>query len=585
MPRRVFAAIAIAAVVAGIAAIALRPERGVPDDAPNLDAMAKAVGSEVMLHVQRGHVPGRSGDIMLVPRPHRYIIGDWDLRTLGSDRPTTATSHPNPWAYLSRVPIIVYGEKWVPRDATSTDEVDIADLAPTYSKLLGVSDFTAEGDPLEGVDLRPTRLPRAIVTVVIDGGGWNVLQRHPDAWPSIRRIQAGGTTYQNATIGSAPSITGALHATFGTGSYPIHHGINGNQLRDDDGKNVDSYLDNADPRFLQLPTVSELWDEQNGNEPVVATVSYEGWHLGMIGHGAQRDGGDRDVAALWDVEADRWWINEDYYTLPEYLDPTNITRLEGYEQDLDERDGVIDDSWFGHTLEQVQEEDARGIKRMRPGTPALARFTGDAVIDVLRNERIGRDETTDLYWIEMKMPDYAGHIFTIGSGEEEDVLAETDRQIGRLKRALDRFVGRDRYLLAISADHGQQPLADEGGGWRIDSTELERDIESRFGPVVEKVTPVDIYLDRAAIDREKVDPVDIARYIGTYTIRDNIREGKPGLDRVPVYRMSERLFAGAFPSAYLQELTEPAIAALGRGDYPEGDLYRAGSDEDRPVTS
>jgi Type I phosphodiesterase / nucleotide pyrophosphatase len=120
----------------------------------------------------------------------------------------------------------------------------------------------------------------------------------------------------NATLGSAPSITGALHATFGTGSYPREHGIPGNQMRGADAKNTDTWLQNADPRYLELPTVSELWDEQNGNRPIVATVSYEGWHLGMIGHGAQRHGGDKDIAVLWEAEDDNWFINEDYYELP-----------------------------------------------------------------------------------------------------------------------------------------------------------------------------------------------------------------------------------------------------------------------------
>ncbi|HEX2051544.1 MAG TPA: hypothetical protein VHJ34_13070 [Actinomycetota bacterium] len=47
--------------------------------------------------------------MMLVPIPHAYIIGRWDLATLGTDRPFLTTSHPNPWAYTARVPLILYG--------------------------------------------------------------------------------------------------------------------------------------------------------------------------------------------------------------------------------------------------------------------------------------------------------------------------------------------------------------------------------------------------------------------------------------------------------------------------------------------
>jgi predicted AlkP superfamily pyrophosphatase or phosphodiesterase len=379
-------------------------------------------------------------------------------------------------------------------------------------------------------------------------------------------VAEGGTLYQNATIGSAPSITGALHATFGTGSYPIHHKIPGNQMRGDDGENTDAWLQNADPRYLELPTVSELWDEQNGNEPVVGTVSYEGWHLGMIGHGAARDGADKDVAVLWEFEENEWWINEDFYELPEYLEDTDLARLESYEEGLDRRDSVDDGLWFGHSLEEIQEE------TVRPGSPAFARFTGDAVIDVMRNEGIGRDDVTDMFWVEMKMPDFAGHRWNMLGPEEGDVIRETDRQIARFKKELDRTVGRGNYLFVISADHGQQPLPDLYGGWRINSNELEADVERRFGGIVEKVTTVDMFLDMSKVESDGVDLEEVAGFLGAYTIGDNIPAGVPGADQVPQGRLDDRVFVGAFPTDYLAALTPERIESFGVGDYPEGDL-------------
>jgi predicted AlkP superfamily pyrophosphatase or phosphodiesterase len=561
------AVVVAALVLAGGAVYALRPERGVPKGAPTQDGMARSLGSSVMLHLFRGHVPGRSGEIMLVPKPNHFLLGEWDLTTLGTDTPDLSTSHPNPWNYLARVPIILYGPGYISSGKTSYNEVDITGLAPTYAKLLHMSDFKAASGPLPGaVDGTRAAPPRVIFTVVIDGGGWNTLQEHPDAWPAIASLARMGTTYVNATIGSAPSITGALHPTFGTGWYPRDHGIPGNQMRAPDGSNVDTWLQNADPRYLRLPTLSELWDESTGNRSVVATVSYEGWHLGMIGHGAQRDGGDRDVAVLWEAMRNEWWINEKYYRLPGYLQTTDLPRLQHYERRLDGRDGLVDGTWFGHTLEELQQD------VVRPGTPAFARFTGDAVVDVLRNEDIGRDAVTDMVWIEMKMPDYAGHAWNVTGREQDDVLRETDRQIGRFVRTLDRRVGRGRYVVGISADHGQQPLPDLYGGWRINNVELQRDVEARFGPVVEKITPVDIYLDHEEMEDRDVDPSDIARFIGAYTLGENIPETLPGADRVPESRLNDRIFAGAFTTDYLSSLTPDKLAAFGEGDYPEGDF-------------
>lgn len=576
MSKRVFVVALSAVLAAAFAAYLLRPGADplFPENAPTETEMARSIGTDVMRNLYRGHVAGRSGEIMLVPKPHHFLIGNWPLESIGTAEPDVSTSHPNPWAYLARVPIVLAGDG-IPRGKDVERSVDIASLAPTFARVLDMEDFESDAPVL--IESLPGTLPKVIFTVVIDGGGWNALQEHPDSWPSIVRLRKQGTTYVNATIGSAPSITGALHATFGTGKYPIDHGIPGNQMRGPDGENTDTWLENADPRYLQEPTVAELWDEANGNKPIVATVSYEGWHLGMIGHGAQREGGDRDIAVLWDSETNEWWINEDYYELPSYLQETDLERLDRYEEELDPRDGLIDGTWFGNTLEDIRAysdpEDTTSAQLVRPATPAFVRLTGDAVVDVLRRERWGDDVLTDVFWVEMKMPDYTGHQYNMTEPEEADVIRETDRQIGRFIAELDRKVGRGNYLFALSADHGQQPLPDLRGGWRINTDELERDIEGAFGNILEKATPVDIYFDAEGLEREGVELADVARFLGSYTVGDNIPPGAPGSDRVPEARLGDTLFAGVFTTEFLQELSPGEIDSFGDGDFGEhGDL-------------
>jgi predicted AlkP superfamily pyrophosphatase or phosphodiesterase len=563
----------------------------VPAGAPTLDDMAAEVGGPVMRLLYNGHVAGRSGELLLVSKPNNFVnrLSSEDFESLAGKSPVLASSHPNPWNYLTRVPIIMYGSGHMPAGVQTDLPVDIASIAATYGDALGVDGFDSRAPRLQGFDA--DHPPRLILTIVIDGGGWNTLRYHPASHPHIDALSAGGLTYTNATVGSAPAVTGALHATFGAGSYPRHHGLPGNVMRYPDGGVGDVFLDEGDPRYLKSPTVSELWDEQNDNRPLVGTVSYESWHLGMIGHGAQRPKGDRDIGVLWDTGEDQgaeegWWINEDFYTLPPYLANTDFDRLERYEAALDARDGLRDGTWFGHTTgapaldQQDGEQDETFFGRplnevaeplTRPGTPAFARFTGDAVVQVLRREGFGRDNITDLLWVEMKMPDFAGHIYNVVSPEEGDVLREVDRQIGRFKEQLDRLVGRGNYVIVISADHGQQPLPEVTGGWRIDLIEIERDIELRFGPVVEQATPADLFIDTEALERSGHSLEQIARYLATYTIGDSIPRDVP-LDVVPEARLDDRVFAGVFTTEYLSGLTIQDIRSLGPGDYPEGDL-------------
>jgi predicted AlkP superfamily pyrophosphatase or phosphodiesterase len=565
LPKRVLGVVVVAALVAGAAFWLLRKEEALPSSALTQEEMARSVGGPVMLDLVRGHVPGRSGDIMLVPKPNNYMISEWDLRTLEGDTPELKTTHPGPWSYLARVPIVLRGPG-IAQGREVARAVDITSIAPTYAAMLGMDGFTSPSPPLD--EIQTTSALKAIVTVVIDGGGWNLLDRYPNAWPNISRLMSEGTTFTSATIGSAPSTTGALHATFGSGYYPMQHGIPGNVLRDDDNEIVDVfYGKDSDLRYLKVPTVSELWDESNDNEAVVGTVSVENWHLGMIGKGSLREGGDKDLAAFWDREKEQWFVNEEYFTLPPALAFTDLDRLTALESEMDGRDGSSGDGWFGHDIDEIAAN-----KNERPSTPAFTRFMGKGVIDVMEEARVGEDAITDLFWIEMKMPDSAGHAWNMIDPEVGDVLRQTDVEVGRLIDSLDRRLGRDGYVFTLSADHGQQPLADEDSGWRINTSELERDIVARFGDVVLNATPADLYLDLDGLDKEGVSAEEIALWIGTYTIADNIPDGAPGESLVPAERLDETLYAAAFTGEFLAD-PPIDIESLGAGDYGEdGDL-------------
>lgn len=554
--KRLIAAVAVSILVTAVAVYALRGDGGdssetVPASAPSIDEMAERTGTDVMRLLTRGNVPGRSGNIALLPKPHFYLGPQTDLTNYDSATPVIFTSHPNPWSYLSRVPIILYGPGYVDQGARYYDsDVDLLDIAPTYARLMGMDEFKSQGDPLaKGVryDLPP---PRLIFTIMIDGGGWNVLRRHPGAWPNIREIASQGSLYMNASIGSAPAHTGPIHANLGTGYYPEAHRVAHNL-----------YFQDANPEFLEKPTLGDLWDEATGNKAIVGTLSVLSNHLAMIGHGAQRGGGDRDIGVVWDDEVQSWYTNENYYELPDYLVPTDEERLAGYEDDMDRRDGFADGVWFQTPLEDIRE----GLRRA--STPAFVRYQGDDMMEILANEPLGQDEVTDLFYLQLKSTDQAGHNWNMVNPEVGETVLESDRQIGRIKTELDRRVGAGNYVLMISADHGQQPVAQSVGGWMINSRELERDIIEEFGSEFRVRSH---YVN--ALDPDEVDIEAVARWLGSYTIGQNIPDGIPGGDRVGRDRLDEPVFAGAFPVSYLADLTEAELGSFGDGRWPEGDL-------------
>jgi predicted AlkP superfamily pyrophosphatase or phosphodiesterase len=90
---------------------------------------------------------------------------------------------------------------------------------------------------------------------------------------------------------------------------------------------------------------------------------------------------------------------------------------------------------------------------------------------------LGADDTADLLAIGFSALDIVGHSFGPGSREVEDVLVNLDATVGQLLEALDRRVGRGRYVLALTADHGVAPPPVPPGG-RLVVEDMDLQIET-----------------------------------------------------------------------------------------------------------
>ena len=156
------------ATVAGGSAIGRITERVTrADPTPDLDHMARTIGSDTMVRVKRGYFPGRSGDLQLVLEP--WNTSNYSNESLALEHDDPRSSHAMAWGYLDRVPITVHAPGIVTKGETRDDAVTLADLAPTTAKLMGFDFATHDGRPLPGV-LTPKTPPKVIVTFVIDGG-------------------------------------------------------------------------------------------------------------------------------------------------------------------------------------------------------------------------------------------------------------------------------------------------------------------------------------------------------------------------------------------------------------------------------
>ena len=500
--------------------------------------------AEWVERIYRGWKPGsaRDDDLVLVPTPPNYM-GTF-----------INTSHSAAYDFLQEVPLVLYGPGLIkPTGPTRLEgEVTIADLAPTFAELM---DF--EGWP----DRKPSRSlseileatdekPKLIVTAVMDGGGWNALEQWPGAWPNIERLADEGASLEGAIVGSSPSITPATHTNLSTGTFPRQHGVSAIAVRADDGAIVGSFSESAgnpgarmmDPRIsLRRTTIADEWDRANGNRPKIGMLGSGNLQLGMIGFGAALRGGDKDFAVMKSGEG--WITNEEFYSLPSYVNE-EVAGPEDDIESVDRSDGEADGKWLGHEIPV-------------DGSPAFAPWENRTMQAVLEREGFGDDSVTDLFYVNYKAPDRAGHLYNMIAPEQREVIASVDAAIGDMVAWLDDNVGRGGYVMVVTADHGQTPL--EAGGWPIARDEIVSDINATFAPegqsVLQRTSASSFFMRSEEIDAFGTSPGEIASYLSRYRIKDNIPPG----GSVPEgfqNRLNERIFDAVFPGSKLDAIVD-----------------------------
>ncbi|HEY7875335.1 MAG TPA: alkaline phosphatase family protein [Actinomycetota bacterium] len=527
--------------------IAPNSETSRPDDVdvPNKAYLrdACALPTEWVRRIYRGWQPGaaRAWDLVIVPHPPNYM-GTF-----------INTSHSAPYEFLQEVPLVLYGPGFVDAQGrVSVDrDVTIADLAPTYAELMGFDGWPERPSTSLTEVLKETdAAPKLIVTAVIDGGGWNALEQWPDKWPNIAGLIEEGVNVEGATVGSSPSITPATHTNLATGTFPRYHGVTAIVVRADDGSIVGSFSEDAgnpgaavmDPTVsLRKTTLADLWDVDQDNEPKIGMLAAGNLQLGMVGYGSAREGGDKDIVAIRTGE--QWATNPAYYSLPEYVN----TEVPGPEQDIeavDRADGEADGQWRGHAVDPLD------------ASPAFAPWETRTMQAIFAGEGFGEDDVTDLFYVNYKAPDKAGHKWNMIAPEQGDTIESVDTAIGDLRQWLDENVGENEYLLVVTADHGQTPL--EAGGWPLSRPEILGDLNARFNvdgglSLIEQTSASSFFVRKDRMQANGVTPEEVSSFMSRYTIGDNIAEGA----EVPEGfedRTDERIFDAVFPGRELDRV-------------------------------
>ena len=325
--------------------------------------------------------------------------------------------------------------------------------------------------------------PKLVVGIVVDQMRWDYLYRYYNRYAEdggFKRLLNNGFSCENTMIRYTPTITACGHASIYTGSVPAINGITGNDWWDYDINNVvyctedenaetvgsNSALGQMSPKNLLVTTIGdELRLATNFKSKIIGIAIKDRSAILPAGHSAN--------AAYWYDNKTGNWITSSYYMkdLPKWVKELNAKKLEDgyYAQDWNTlyplntyEESTSDEEryekkpfgasvkGFPYSLKQFIGKNYSAISV----TPYGNSFTFDMAKAALTNEQLGTDSITDMLTVSLSSPDYIGHTFGPNSVEAEDGFLRLDKDLGNFLNFLDETVGKDQYVVFLTADHG-----------------------------------------------------------------------------------------------------------------------------------
>ncbi len=335
--------------------------------------------------------------------------------------------------------------------------------------------------------------PQIVVLVVVDQLRQDLLERYHDQLTAngFRRFSDRGAWFASCYYQYANTRTAPGHASLGTGTYTLGHGIVANEWFDPAW-----YQDPRNPQTdpLKKGLVSSVFDpgvqvvgapgKGAGSSPHNLLTDTFGDELKLATQGRARVYGValKDRAAIlpvgWSADAAFWteqdsgaWISSTFYHhIPEWLAAYNQQNPQQpyLGREWKDKAGKV----LRTTTQPANGKPAAFYDLVGP-TPFGNDYTFDFARTLIERERLGKNQVTDLLVISLSSHDILGHKTGPDSPEEEQMILDTDRSLNAFFNWLDRRFGPGNMLLALSADHGIAPLPTVAASLHIPAANLK----------------------------------------------------------------------------------------------------------------
>lgn len=323
--------------------------------------------------------------------------------------------------------------------------------------------------------------PKLVVGIVVDQMKMEYLYRFSNDFSEngFKRLMQDGFTYHNMHYNYLPTYTAPGHASIYTGTTPAIHGIVGNEWYHKSlGKEIYCTDDASvatlgngtesegkmSPLNLQSSTITdELKLATNFNGKVIGISLKDRGAILPAGHFANwafwySKTGSFISSTFYGKELPSWaaqFNNEKHYEKyvnqkwelfkPKETYNESLTDNNPYEGKLYKKT-----PFFPYNLQEMYQNNDAGILRSTPfGNNLIADFAKVAI----ENENLGHDATTDFLTLSFSSTDYIGHILGPRSIELQDTYLRLDVTIADFLNYLDKKVGKNNYLVFLTADH------------------------------------------------------------------------------------------------------------------------------------
>ena len=327
--------------------------------------------------------------------------------------------------------------------------------------------------------------PKLIVIITLDQFRADYLEKYDETFTDgFRRLRDEGWRYDRAIVDHAPTLSWPGHTTIHTGAYPKNHGVASNEIIDENGRRKLLFLDPEEkilgytggvsftPKITKVTGLSE-WLREVDPESRSASINTTMTAL-CYGGKPQKDKSKNHV--YWIEPSAGVFATSTYYRdfYPDWLERFNKEVVPEYRKKLNwentvpekfrhltrsdkasfEFDGVH--TTFPHNLRDFYPEENkqtmnRYFSRYNP-------YANDALFDLAKlciNElELGQRSSADFLAVSVGLTDRIGHDFGPCSLEQLDIILRLDRLLGDFFDFLDTTIGKNRYSLVLTGDHG-----------------------------------------------------------------------------------------------------------------------------------